>query len=133
YYCNSSFCEEGIFTPKICKLQPRCAVLFVGDHYSSSEFLIEQVIKEELYVRIAWIGPNLNPDLFCQFRNSKPSLFFDWYPNTLSVMDEFTPISFPPSTCCHGQHALYLHHYDRHSMKKLIWEELPESADIAVE
>ncbi|XP_068222552.1 uncharacterized protein [Palaemon carinicauda] len=133
YYCHAAYCEEGIFTPEACQGVSECAILFVGNHSSYSEFLIKQVTVEKMYVRIAWIGPNFTPEFFCQFRNNKPSVFFDWYPNSLSNMKEYMPVSFPPCNSYQGTDDSYFCNYELHSMKKLIWDKLPESAKVAVE
>lgn len=102
----------------------------VADTYS--KFLVEQVLSEQLLVRIAWIGPNLDPHFLCTFRGSKPMLFFDWWPNSLSNLDEFMPVSFPSCISFHGENS-YLCNYELHTLKKFIWSELLDSAKVAVE
>ncbi|KAG7155890.1 Tyrosine-protein kinase transforming protein ros-like [Homarus americanus] len=72
YYCDASFCTEGIYTPPRCEDGRHCATLFVGSFNTYTHFLKKQVDEEQLLVRIAWIGPNLDPHFLCTFRESKP-------------------------------------------------------------
>lgn len=132
YYCNADYCNEGIYIPLHCKGVNYCATLFVGGFNTYSKFLVEQVVNQKLLVRIAWIGPNLDPHFLCTFRGSKPMLFFDWWPNSLSNLDEFMPVSFPSCISFHGKNS-YLCNYELHTLKKFIWSELLDSAKVAVE
>lgn len=105
-------------------------VLFPDDF---SAFLVDQVMDQHLRVRVAWIGPNLNHQFLCTFRNPKPLMFFDWWPNQLSNLEEFMPVSFPPCSSYKGMNSSYLCNYELHSLKKMIWSNLPETAKVAVE
>lgn len=132
YFCQHPNCTDGIFTPPICREGP-CATLLVGDYNDFSAFLVDQVMDQHLRVRVAWIGPNLNHQFLCTFRSPKPLMFFDWWPNQLSNLEEFMPVSFPPCSSYKGMNSSYLCNYELHSLKKMIWRNLPETAKVAVE
>nr|XP_045615701.1 uncharacterized protein LOC123768923 isoform X1 [Procambarus clarkii]XP_045615702.1 uncharacterized protein LOC123768923 isoform X1 [Procambarus clarkii]XP_045615703.1 uncharacterized protein LOC123768923 isoform X1 [Procambarus clarkii]XP_045615704.1 uncharacterized protein LOC123768923 isoform X1 [Procambarus clarkii] len=132
YYCDADYCHQGIYTPSHCNNDTHCATLFVGSFNTYSKFLKDQVDEEKLFVRIAWIGPNLDPRFLCTFRGSKPIVFFDWWPNLLSNLDEFMPVSFPSCLSFRGEDS-YLCNYELHTMKKFIWGELLNAAKVAVE
>ncbi|XP_047475227.1 atrial natriuretic peptide receptor 2-like isoform X2 [Penaeus chinensis] len=132
YFCKHPNCTDGIFTPPICREGP-CATLLVGDYNDFSAFLVDQVMDQHLRVRVAWIGPNLNHQFLCTFRSPKPLMFFDWWPNQLSNLEEFMPVSFPPCSSYKGMNSSYLCNYELHSLKKMIWRNLPETAKVAVE
>lgn len=132
YYCDADYCNQGIYTPSHCNNETHCATLFVGSFNTYSQFLKNQVDLEKLLVRVAWIGPNLDPRFLCTFRGSKPIVFFDWWPNLLSNLDEFMPVSFPSCLSFQGEDS-YLCNYELHTLKKFIWGELLNSAKVAVE
>ncbi|KAG0710468.1 Insulin-like peptide receptor [Chionoecetes opilio] len=131
YWCEKEYCEEGVFTPPLC-VDQHCATLFIGNHSDYNAFLKEQVEKESLLVRLAWVGPNLTPQFLCFFRGNKPIMFFDWWPNSLSNQDNFMPVSFPS---CYSSYSVdpYLCNYELHALKKYMWKDLQKSAKPAVE
>lgn len=87
---------------------------------------------ERLLVRLAWIGPNLTPQFLCFFRGEKPIMFFDWWPNSLSNLENFMPVSFPS---CYSAYSTspYLCNYELHALKKYMWKNLLRNAKPAVE
>lgn len=131
YWCEKNYCREGIFTPPLCAGR-KCATLFIGNHSDFNEFLKKQVEMESLLVRLAWVGPNLSPQFLCFFRGEKPIMFFDWWPNSLSNLDNFMPVSFPS---CYSAYSTspYLCNYELHALKKYMWVSLLKSAKPAVE
>ncbi|KAK8378937.1 hypothetical protein O3P69_009579 [Scylla paramamosain] len=131
YWCEEEYCNEGVFTPPLCAGR-KCATLLIGNHSDYNEFLKEQVEKERLLVQLAWVGPNLTPQFLCFFRGEKPIMFFDWWPNSLSNLDNFMPISFPS---CYSSYSVnpYLCNYELHALKKYMWRKLRKSAKPVVE
>ncbi|KAF2360714.1 Serine-threonine/tyrosine-protein kinase catalytic domain [Trinorchestia longiramus] len=133
YFCTSSACVAGIFTPPKCKGRNDCATLFVSK-YNSSSFLIEQVQSQELLVRIAWVGPNLTPYFIKKFRpKDKGLLFFSWWPGTLSTMDNVLPVSFPSCVSADDKTHIadYSCKYELHTLEKHVWDKIRDNAAIA--
>ncbi|KAK3874047.1 hypothetical protein Pcinc_020983 [Petrolisthes cinctipes] len=132
YYCEEAYCTRGVFTPELCRNRTYCATLLVGNHSKYNEFLVEQVEESELLVKIAWVGPHLTPELLCTFRKDRPLMFFDWWPNSLSNLDSFMPISFASCLSSYSRHP-YLCNYELHALKKYMWSDLQRSAKLAAE
>lgn len=129
FYCNESFCTNGIFTPAVCENNNNCATLFAGDYKRYTKFLVEQIKDQDLQVRVAWIGPNLNSNFVKNFRKSNSIMFFGWWPDSLSNLGGFIPISFQPCSDYKTEsrnEKTYACKYELHPLKKHMWKEIPQ-------
>ncbi|KAK9754400.1 Receptor family ligand binding region [Popillia japonica] len=58
YYCSdTTFCKSGYFIPDICMLD-NCALL-LAPHFNGTEFIIDHIQRENLKVKVLWLGDNL--------------------------------------------------------------------------
>ena len=60
-----------------------------------SGLLGEQVDTMGLNVNIAWIGSHLHSFVQERTDNKLPTLFFNWMPNTLTALGNYTRVKFP--------------------------------------
>lgn len=64
YYCRDAFCQQGMYVPEQCQSQgqqqkaPNCALLLAG-YPNTTGFVKEHIDRMKLYVKVAWVGPNL--------------------------------------------------------------------------
>ncbi|KAK9510835.1 hypothetical protein O3M35_005535 [Rhynocoris fuscipes] len=138
YYCEKSFCENGIYTPERCKGRKECAVLIAEDP-DMTEFVKADIEKLNLYVKVAWVGSAMKvvkylTDSHSKYMrtDSKPQgliVFLSYTPSLLTLTLDHVSISFPPcdlydNTTCS---------YSDQRQVKLAWHELSKSAQFAFE
>lgn len=63
YYCREAFCQHGMYIPEQCHGQsqqrpPDCALL-LAEYSDVTRFVKEHIDQMKLYVKVAWVGPNL--------------------------------------------------------------------------
>ena len=58
--------------------------------------LKRQIQDLGLYVEVAFIGPNLESYMYNQSQHNKATLLFDWVPNTLTAVNNYTRVKLPP-------------------------------------
>lgn len=65
YYCHdASICQHGMYVPEQCQSQGQqqrgqnCALLLAG-YPNLTDFVIKHIDEMKLYVKVAWVGPNL--------------------------------------------------------------------------
>lgn len=63
YYCREVFCQHGMYIPEQCQSQgqqrtPKCALL-LAEYPDVTLFVKEHIDQLKLYVKVAWVGPNL--------------------------------------------------------------------------
>ncbi|KAG8222593.1 hypothetical protein J437_LFUL002585 [Ladona fulva] len=60
FYCEERFCINGSYVPPQCQSSPQmpCGFLFAG-YPEYTAFVVRQIEELGLYVRVAWVGPNL--------------------------------------------------------------------------
>lgn len=63
YYCHEAFCQHGMYIPEQCHDQsqqrsPNCALL-LAEYSDVTRFIKEHIDQLKLYVKVAWVGPNL--------------------------------------------------------------------------
>lgn len=63
YYCHEAFCQHGMYIPEQCHGQgqqrpPNCALL-LAEYPDVTRFVKEHIDQLKLYVKVAWVGPNL--------------------------------------------------------------------------
>ena len=78
---------------------------FFSTDITSSLFSIIQDM--DLYVIVAWIGPNLNSSFIKENKklsDGRSILFYHWWPDVISSQFNLTPVSFPE---CNGRKVCY--------------------------
>lgn len=110
YYCQESFCKEGMYIPPQCpphqhKSQP-CALL-LADYPEATTFIRDHIDRLKLYVKVAWVGPNLKQIVksltkeYLQLsQNSSPLdrslVILHWTPSNIITNErEFVNVEFP--------------------------------------
>lgn len=63
HYCQDVFCQDGMYVPEQCQAReqqrpPNCALLLSG-YPDETDFVKEHIDQMKLYVKVAWVGPNL--------------------------------------------------------------------------
>lgn len=62
YYCETSFCQHGMYVPRQCQTSDKqaqpCALLLAG-HPDVTSFVKEDIDSLNLYVKVAWVGSHL--------------------------------------------------------------------------
>ncbi|KAK7047733.1 hypothetical protein SK128_014579, partial [Halocaridina rubra] len=140
YYCQEAdVCYKGMYTPRICEEGQKCAVLFAS--YADAgvaEFLKKQIETMEAYVRVAWIGPNLDHTFIERNMHLKGSdrrsvLIFHWWPSILLQPFNFTPVGFAPciDSSASGGNSPYQCKYEMHRFHKFVWKKLKRYARFA--
>ena len=145
YYCQESFCDGGMYIPPQCqsqnhKLQP-CALL-LSDYSNTSKFIRDHIDHWKLYVRVAWVGPNLKQIIksltkeYLQLtQNSSPVnrslVILHWTPSNIIPNErEFVNVEFPR---CNSRGYAEGCQYETRKLKKLIWNGLEQIAKVAFE
>ena len=65
--------------------------------------LFNAIEKTNLYVKVVWLGSNLNETFIEKnknYRGNRSILFHHWWPDILSSKHDLTSVSFPE---CNGQ------------------------------
>ncbi|XP_015109781.1 uncharacterized protein LOC107036360 [Diachasma alloeum] len=134
YYCEESFCKQGMYIPHYCESQKSqaCALLL------TSETNITQVVKQhidqlKLYVKVIWVGPNLRnltTSLTEEYKasnknpnNRKKSLVvLHWTPSEVIPNErQFVAIEFPR---CGSKDLSVGCTYETNRLVKLAWSRL---------
>lgn len=136
YYCNVKNCDQGLYYPKKCLNNASCAVLLASTPEASKGMIRELIDSLNLRVKVAWIGPNLEPYVRNRMLSGKPVLFFNWKPNVVSATENYTNVAFPrcedlsnsftfPSNCA----------FEINQLSKVAWKGLraagPEVVQVA--
>lgn len=62
YYCETSFCQHGMYVPRRCQTPDKqaqpCALLLAG-HPDLTSFVKDDIDSLNLYVKVAWVGSHL--------------------------------------------------------------------------
>ena len=78
--------------------------------------LSQLVQKLDLYVDVAFLGRHLQSYVYNQSAHHKPTLLFDWVPNTLTAFNNYTRVKLPP---CHSRGASEACDFEIHQMSKV--------------
>ena len=80
--------------------------------------IVNHIETLNLNVNVAWIGSHLHPFVHDRTSNRKPSLFFNWTPNTLTALGNYTRVKFP--LCARDVDHLHCD-FDVQQMSKIVW------------
>ncbi|XP_069989042.1 uncharacterized protein [Penaeus vannamei] len=143
FYCLENYgCEKGMYTPSWCsKSGQECAVLFASyADFNIAKFLREQIETMKAYVRVAWIGPNLNHKFISNNtyypgpHGMRSILIFHWWPSVLLEPFDFQSVAFSPcidsSVRIDGK-SPYQCKYEMHRFHKFVWKKLKRYAKYA--
>jgi hypothetical protein len=145
YYCQETFCHEGMYIPAQCqshkhKSQP-CAML-LADYSSATKFIKDHIDHWKLYVRVAWVGPNLKQIIksltkeYLQLTQNtshidKSVVILHWTPsNIIPNEKEFVNVEFPG---CGARGYNEGCKYETKKLEKLVWNGLQLIAKLAFE
>lgn len=141
YYCEESYCKNGMYIPEQCESQQPCALLLAADSDVTS-FVKKHIDEMKLYVKVAWVGPNLSnliKTLTKEYvqRNvvagvKKRSLIvLHWTPSNIIPNEEkFIAIDFPR---CGSRGLDSGCNYESNRLVKVLWSKLETIAKFAWE
>ncbi|EZA52311.1 Insulin receptor [Ooceraea biroi] len=146
YYCRESFCQHGMYIPEQCQgsqRAPNCALL-LAEYSDVTRFVKEHIDQMKLYVKVAWVGPNLRylskyltREYMQLSRNSSTSIenrslvILHYSPSSVIPNErEFTTIDFPRCGTKKGSIGCT---YESNRLTKLVWGRLAMIAKIAYE
>lgn len=138
YYCQESFCQNGMYEPPQCQGRSQPCALLLADYSSATKFIKDHIDHWKLYVRVVWIGPNLKQIIkiltkeYLQLPDSDKSLVvLHWTPsNIIPNKKEFVSIEFPR---CGSRGMSDGCQYETRTLEKLMWPQLENSARLAFE
>nr|CAD7258606.1 unnamed protein product [Timema shepardi] len=144
YYCEESYCEQGMFTPKWCSSQIRhksapCALLLAGD-FNATNFVSEHIFKLKLYVKVVWVGPHIKTvteTLTHKYSNedvTRSLVVLSWAPSIITTLDDdtYVSVSFPPCKDPNSSSDIGCK-YEMQRLIKLAWTKLEIGARPAFE
>ncbi|XP_014480221.1 PREDICTED: uncharacterized protein LOC106747328 [Dinoponera quadriceps] len=147
YHCQETFCQNGMYVPEQCQSRerqrpPSCALLLAG-YLDETEFVREQIDQLKLYVKVAWVGPNLRhltKYLTEEYTRRDSSTVGDnrslvilhYSPSSMIPNErEFTTIDFP--RCGARNSTNGCDRYETNRLTKLVWGGLEMNARFAFE
>ncbi|XP_076168527.1 uncharacterized protein LOC143147294 isoform X3 [Ptiloglossa arizonensis] len=147
YYCEEKYCQQGMYIPEQCqdqeyKEQP-CALLLTS-YPDVTDFVIPDIIEMKLYVKVAWVGPNLKhltdalTKQYTQLESNSTSpadnrslVIMHWTPSSVVPNgQEFATIDFPR---CSTRIVEVGCNYESNRLTKLVWSRLEFIAKLAFE
>nr|CAD7396592.1 unnamed protein product [Timema poppensis] len=144
YYCEESYCDQGMFTPKWCSSQIRhksapCALLLAGD-FNATNFVSEHIFKLKLYVKVVWVGPHIKTvteTLTQKYSNedvTRSLVVLSWAPSIITTLDDdtYVSVSFPPCKDPNSSSDIGCK-YEMQRLIKLAWTKLEIGARPAFE
>ncbi|XP_015433610.1 PREDICTED: uncharacterized protein LOC107189564 [Dufourea novaeangliae] len=140
HYCNNTFCQQGMYIPKQCQGQQPCALLLTS-HPDVTDFVQNDIEKMKLYVKVAWVGPNLKhltetltKEYLRRARNTPDSrslVFLHWTPSSIIPNEKrFVSIDFPRCGTLPSEVSCS---YESNRLTKLVWLKLEYIAKSAFE
>ncbi|XP_016841856.1 uncharacterized protein LOC100115038 [Nasonia vitripennis] len=145
YYCQESFCHEGMYIPPQCqshKLKSQPCALLLADYSEATKFIKDHIDNWKLYVRVAWVGPNLKQIIksltkeYLQLtQNSaladRSLVILHWTPSNIIPNErEFVSVEFPR---CGSRGTSMGCQYETSKLEKLVWNGLESIAKLAFE
>lgn len=134
HHCHQGILKVGSRSGK-CLSQDECALLVssfpdIGEGVvgiDSDEVIREQILRLGLKVDISWLGDHLHSYVQLENNHSRPVLFFDWVPNTLSSTGNYTRIKFPQCKATEGPNPINCD-FEVNQMSKMMWPKLERNA-----
>ncbi|XP_077272002.1 uncharacterized protein LOC143902726 [Temnothorax americanus] len=152
YYCHEAFCQDGMYIPERCRDRgqqrpPNCALLLAA-YPDETRFVKEHIDQMKLYVKVAWVGPNLGYltrklletyQHALHARNSSASIenrslvILHYTPSRVNPSERyFTTIEFPRCESYFGTKEGSIGcAYESKRLTKLVWSRLETIAKIA--
>ncbi|XP_071557353.1 uncharacterized protein [Temnothorax nylanderi] len=152
YYCHEAFCQDGMYIPERCRDRgqqrpPNCALLLAA-YPDETRFVKEHIDQMKLYVKVAWVGPNLGYlthrllgtyEHALHARNSSASIenrslvILHYTPSRVNPSERyFTTIEFPRCESYFGTKEGSIGcAYESKRLTKLVWSRLETIAKIA--
>ncbi|XP_014237000.1 receptor-type guanylate cyclase gcy-3-like [Trichogramma pretiosum] len=141
FYCKESFCQDGMYVPTQCqanKLQSQPCAMLLADYSSPTKFIKDHIDHYKLYVKVAWVGPNLKHLIkyltkeYLQSSNNEKSLVVLHYTPSSVIPNEseYVNVDFPRCGS-RGSHEGCL--YETRKLEKLVWNRLEPIAKLAFE
>lgn len=129
YYCQIGECQKGYYIPPQCKKKNTVCGILLADYSETSYSVLKSEIDHlQLLIKVLWVGPNL--EYLVQHRTSanKPILFYNWKPNTVTSLGNFTNVAFPH---CEDKFSLQKGktcEHDVNQLEKVIWSKIKTNA-----
>lgn len=126
YRCTN--CSSGTYIPPQCQENTPCAWLLAPD-YNSTSFVVDHINHLNLYVKVAWLGRNLNDFVntmkssFNKRETQNSILILTWYPSEIVTdVAKFLKVTFKLCDDVFGCE------YEIRRIVKISWEKLPHLA-----
>ncbi|KAI4493157.1 hypothetical protein M0802_009574 [Mischocyttarus mexicanus] len=142
YYCETSFCQNGMYVPKQCqdvngKGDQPCALLLAG-HLDITSFVKEDIDSLNLYVKVAWVGSHLREltetliEKYTRNNTREKSLVIvHWTPSTVIPNEkDYVSLNFPR---CGTNNTQIGCEYESKRLVKVVWKGLELAAKFAYE
>ncbi|XP_043673459.1 uncharacterized protein LOC122631609 isoform X2 [Vespula pensylvanica] len=147
YYCETSFCQHGMYVPRQCQTSDKqaqpCALLLAG-HPDVTSFVKEDIDSLNLYVKVAWVGSHLREltkSLIEEYTNqslNSPSdirqrslVIVHWTPSVVIPNErDFVSLNFPRCGTNNSQLGCA---YETNRLTKVVWTGLESAAKFAFE
>lgn len=141
YYCSdTTFCKSGYFIPDICMLD-NCALL-LAPHFNGTEFIIDHIQRENLKVKVLWLGDNLKAAMnminatYLANSINKSFVVLNWSPSEIIYPEsDYISINFrqcnPTDTA--AQPLISINEmcpYEMWKIEKLMWNKLEDQAPV---
>lgn len=149
YYCQTSFCQHGMYVPRQCQGSPgqkaRPCALLLASHPDVTFFVKEDIDSLKLYVKVIWVGPHLREltnslieEYLAQNSSStdarqrpKSLVIMHWTPSTvIPNARDFVSINFPR---CGTNNTRIGCAYESNRLTKVVWAGLETAAKFAFE
>ncbi|XP_067135632.1 uncharacterized protein [Centruroides vittatus] len=129
YYCQFPECENSYYKPPQCR-RPNVICATLLSDYSESSFTVlkSEIDHLQLLVKVLWVGPNLENIVHDRTSANKPILFYNWKPNTVTSIGNFTNVAFPH---CEDKFSLQRGktcEHDVNQLEKIIWSKIKTNA-----
>ncbi|KRT86135.1 protein kinase [Oryctes borbonicus] len=142
YYCNDKeYCKNGYYTPETCLTQD-CALL-LAPYFNGTEYVIDQIDRENLKVKVLWLGDNLKTAMnminatYLANSVNKSFVVLSWSPSEIIYPeDNYINIDFRQCdpTDVNISHPLVdvndMCPYEMWKIEKLMWNKLEDQAPV---
>lgn len=135
YYCQHPKCEDGVYIPDRCKASQKnmyqtCSWLLTG-FYEYTDFIIDDIDTLELYVKVIWLGKELNDVTTQLLANKEYFVVLTWTPSTVTTSTNYLSVAFPP--CISEESFTPGCHYEFQRLIKVVARDLQIGAPQAYE
>jgi hypothetical protein len=109
-------------------------------HLDETSFVVQHILEMKLFVRVAWVGPNLKwlaDTLTAFYLNEKANrslVLLSYVPSTITMWgnSKFMSVAFPPCETLQSSRSVGCK-YELHRLVKLVWSRLEVGAKPAYE